>query len=83
MMSSPFPSTSCEWMEGGDQSSRGAGLGATWWDGSLWDSDTGSGAGTCGIWLGWDSTWEHDILSGPLTEKTGRRVKLVARSAVG
>ena len=46
-----------------------AGLDATCGDGLmglvLWDSDTGSDIGTCGIGLGWGSTWDNDELTGP------------------
>ena len=62
-------------MEGGDVSSRSAGLGSRgatgYWSWSLWAY--GSETRTCGIGLDWHST-------GPLTEKAGRRVKLVASS---
>ena len=73
------------WKEGGDVSSRGAGLDAAWRDGLLclvlWD-DTGSDTRTSGDGLGWDPTWDNEKLTGLLTEKTGRRVKLTVWSAI-
>ena len=64
-------------------------VGTGQWRTGFRESMTGSDSGSCGIRLSWDSqtllsdSWDNDKLTGPLTEKTGRRVKLVAWSAVG